>query len=752
QSVPLVYTIEKGMCIGCGECQKVCTAQAIDFKPYDQETRSIEVGAIVLSTGFEKFKAFKKREYGYGVFPNVITNSEFERMLSASGPTGGHIIRPSDGDVPRRIAFIQCVGSRDAQLGHTYCSSVCCMAALKEAIIAQEHEPGLQSHIFFMDVRAYGKEFEEYKIRAEEEYGIRISKNNRVAGIEEDHATGNLVFRFHQETAAGTEELVEEAFDLVVLSLGARPSEDAQRLCRKIGVKLNDHGFCWTSQSEPLDTSVPGIYVCGTFSAPKDIPDTVAQGSGVASRVGSLLSSARGELVQEVSYPEEIDVSGQEPRIGVFVCHCGINIGGVVDVPAVVEYAKTLPNVVYAERNVYTCSQDTQENIKEVIRERKLNRVVVASCTPRTHEPLFRNTVMEGGLNPYLFDMANIRDQCSWVHMREKDEATRKAKDLIRMSVMRASLLFPLASQKVPVKKEALVIGGGLSGMTAALEIASQGYPVHLVEKEGELGGNLRSIHFLVNGLDPNKVLADTIDKVRANGLIRLHLGTKVDEVEGYVGNFSSTLSSGEKVEHGVIVVATGGVEYQPREYLFGSSPNVITQLQLGERLMEGKVDSKVVAIIQCVGSRNEEYPNCSRICCSTSMTNAIQLKKNCPETTVYVLYKDIRTYGFNEAHYGEAARLGIIFLRYGEKDPPVVEERGGRLVLTVRDQFLMEQFEIHPDLIVLNAAVRPNPDNEHIAKMLKVPLSKDGFFLEAHMKLRPVDFATEGVFLAGLA
>ena len=752
QAVPMVYTIEKGMCIGCGECQKVCMAGAIDFRVPEEETKHLRVGAIVLSPGFEKFKAFKKREYGYGVYRNVMTNSEFERMLSASGPTGGHVIRPSDGDVPGKIAFVQCVGSRDAQLGHTYCSSMCCMAALKEAIIAREHEPNLRSHIYFMDVRAFGKEFEDYRERAEKEYGIKISRNNRVAGIEENRENGNLTIRFHRETDNGTEDIVEEEFDLVVLSVGICPPEDAKKLCKKLGVNLNEHGFCWTSQFEPLETNVPGVFVCGAFQSPKDIPDTVAQGSGVASKVGGLLGEARGTMVTEAKYPEEIDVSGQEPRIGVFVCHCGINIGGIVDVPSVVEYASKLPGVVYAEQNLYTCSQDTQEIMKERIREHKLNRVVVASCTPRTHEPLFQNTIREAGLNPYLFDMANIRDQCSWVHMHQPAQATEKAKDLVRMSVVRASRLSPLQKQRVPVMKSALVIGGGLAGMTSALEIASQGFPVHLVEREKELGGNLRGIHFLITGQDPQRMLAELRRRVAENELITTHLGATVDSVAGFIGSFKSTLSTGEEIEHGVTVVATGGVEYEPHEFMYGKSPNVITQRQLGERLAAGGVDAKTVAIIQCVGSRNKDFHNCSRICCSTSMANAIQLKRENPDATIYVLYKDIRTYGFNEVHYSEAAAMGIVFLRYGESDEPKVEEKDGRLAITVKDQFLKYTFRIHPDLIVLNAATRPNPDNEKLAKMLKVPLSKDGYFLEAHMKLRPVDFATEGIFLAGLA
>ena len=747
QAVPLVYTIDRGLCIGCGICEKFCEAKAISYSEKPDKEEVIEVGSIILSPGYDVFEASKKAEYGHGVYANVVTNIEFERMLSASGPTEGHVIRPSDGDVPKKIGFVQCVGSRDTQTGNTYCSSYCCMAALKQAVIGKEHVPGLDTAIFFMDTRAFGKEFEEYLMRAENEYGVRVLRNNRISKLQEDPATGDIILSYLDGA-----DIADEAFDLVVLAAGARPPEGTGALAKSLGIDLNKFGFCETDELSPVETSVPGVYVCGAFSGPKDIPDSIAQASGAAGKAAALLSEERGTLVTRKEYPAEKDVAGKEPRIGVFVCHCGINIGGVVDVPEVMEYARTLPGVVVAEQNLYTCSQDTQKKIRETIEKHDLNRVVVASCTPRTHEPLFQNTVKEAGLNKYLFEMANIRDQCSWVHRREPERATEKAKDLVRMAVAKAAMLEPLPQPKIPVTQSALVIGGGLSGMTAALEIARSDFDVHLVEKGKELGGHLRRIRRTLIGVDPQETLADLEKEVRGNPRIKVHTEDAVAEVKGYIGNFETTLKSGEKVKHGAIVVATGAVEYEPSEYLFGKNPRVIRQTDLGEMISDKGFKAESVVVIQCVGSRDEEHPNCSRICCSTAMANAMKIKQDHPETGVYILYRDIRTFGFREENYNEAARLGVVFLRYDPSSPPRVREEGGRLVVEVDEQFIEQTVTLKPDYLVLNAAVRPNPDNKELAQMLKVPLTKEGFFLEAHMKLRPVDFATDGIFLCGLA
>ena len=746
QAVPLIFAIDPGLCIGCGECKQFCKAGAIVYSQDKEIIEEIDIGALLLAPGYDMFDSKLKAEYGYGKFPNVVSNLEFERLLSASGPTRGHIIRPSDGDVPARIAFIQCVGSRDEQSGNTYCSSYCCMAALKEAVIAKEHTGELETHIYFMDTRAFGKEFEQYLQRAESEYGVLVHRNNRISNLDQDKE-GNLILRYHEEA-----EIHEEKFDMVVLSAGARPPANAKPLAKALGITLNKFGFCETDDFTPLDTDVPGVYVCGVFSGPKDIPDSIAQASGAAGKIAALIGEARNTLVTPHEYPPEIDVSNQEPRIGVFVCHCGINIGGVVDVPAVMEYAKTLPGVAYVENNLYTCSQDTQEKIKSVIKEHNLNRVVVASCTPRTHEPLFRNTVREAGLNQYLFEMTNIRDQCSWVHMHEPAKATEKSKTLVRMAVAKARMLEPLAVPKVKVEPSALVIGGGLSGMASALAIAEGGFDVHLVEKSDKLGGHLNRIYYTLTGLDPQEVLNDTKKRLEENGRVTVHLNTTVSELTGYLGNFVSKLSDGSEVKHGVIIVATGAEEYEPKEYLYGNNKRVILQTELGRMLANKEFDAKSVAIIQCVGSRNDESPNCSRICCFTAMANALQIKKDHPETDVYVLYRDIRTYGFAEEHYNEAARKGILFVRWDTDKPPVVTENNGKLIVRVHEQFIDDEVEIRPDLLVLNAGTRPNPDNEELAKLLKVPRTKDGYFLEAHMKLRPVDFATDGIFLCGLA
>jgi len=770
QAIPNKAAIDSRYCVHmlsdeCEVCKEFCEAEAID---YDQkeEKLDLKVGSVIFSPGYDIFDAGAKLEYGYLNYSNVINALEFERILSTSGPYEGKVLRPSDKLVPKRIAFIQCIGSRDTE--RDYCSSICCMYATKEAIIAKEHAgEELECHIFFMDLRAFGKGFDAYYERAKE-LGVKYIRC-RPSSVEEIQETKNLEINYVTDDG----KVLTEQYDLVVLSVGMQPPELAKKLNSKFGIKLNEHGFCWTDTFKPVESSKEGIFVCGPFTEPKDIPETVTQASGAASKVLSLLSEVRGTLIKTKEYPPERDVTGQAPRIGVFICHCGSNIAGVVDIPQVVEYAKTLPDVVYAENNLYTCSNDTQERIKKLIGEHNLNRVIVASCTPRTHEPLFRNTVREAGLNSYLFEMANIRDQCSWVHMHEPEKATQKSKDLVRMTVAKVRLLEPLQRRKVSVNHSALVIGGGLSGMNAALEIAEQGYEVHLVEKEKQLGGNLKRIHFLFNGEKPQEQLTFLIERVKGNDKIHLYTDAKILNIEGFFGNFKTTIEVGSakqkkgsgskktEINHGVVIVATGAREYKPTEYLYGEDERVMTQLELEKWLAassehkETGIDTRVlktVVMIQCVGSRDDERPYCSRVCCSEAVKNAIKIKEINPRANVFVLYRDMRTYGFRESYYSKARQMGVIFIRYEKDKKPEVAKQNGVLKVSLVDPILNMQVAINVDLLVLSAATIPHPENKDLAQMLKISLDQDNFFLEAHMKLRPIDFATEGVFLCGLA
>jgi heterodisulfide reductase subunit A len=751
QAVPNTPVIDRENCVhfltgACKVCQSFCPAGAIDYGQEDQ-TVELSVGSVILAPGYELFDARRKLELGYGLYPNVITSLQFERILSASGPSKGELRRPSDGAHPRHVAFLQCVGSRDRE--HDYCSSICCMYATKEAIIAREHEAELACSIFYMDMRAFGKGFDAYFQRAQE-LGVRYVRC-RVGQVEEVRATGNLVL--HYEAEDGTRHA--EEFDLVVLSVGIGPPADAAALAERFGIETDAHGFASTDPFTPVRSSREGIYVCGPFVEPKDIPETVMEASAAAACAMGLLAERRGTEIREVQYPPEKDVGASPPRVGVFVCHCGRNIGGVVDVPAVVAYAKTLPDVVHAEDNLYTCSTDTQARIRQLISEHNLNRVVVASCTPRTHEPLFRNTLRNAGLNQYLFEMANIRDQCSWVHMHQPAEATVKARDLVRMAVAKARLLEPLQKGSIAVKHDALVIGGGMSGMTAALNLADQGFLVHLVEREEELGGNLRKLRLLPDGSSVSERLAETVRRVMQHPKIKVHLGSRIQSVSGSVGNFSSVIARGESkatVEHGAVVVAVGADSAAPKKYLYGADPRVLTQLELEDKLATGQDIGKRLVMIQCVGSREEGRTYCSRVCCTQAIKNALCFKARVPGGQVFILYRDIRTYGRRERLYTQAREQGVQFIRYTPEDPPAVTADNDSLRVNVADPVLGRRLLIHADAVVLAPAIVPREGALELAQMLKIPLNADGFFLEAHMKLRPMDFATEGIYLCGLA
>lgn len=760
QAVPLKYTIDPDACIylqkgRCGACAKVCPAGAINFD--DTETRRrIAVGSVVLAPGFSSFDPSGMDIYSYDTSPNVVTSLEFERLLSATGPYGGHLVKPSAakaGETPKKIAWIQCVGSRDInRCGNGYCSSVCCMYALKQAVIAKDHSTeSLECTIFYMDLRSQGKDFDKYAEKAVQS-GIRLEPA-RVHSVEQGLDSGELHLRYVKTN--GTTQA--EDFDIVVLSTGLEIPAEVKELAKRLDVSLDQYGFTDTGSFQPVSTSVPGIYACGAFTGPKDIPHSVMEASSAALAATESLAPARGSLTHTPELPEEIDVTGLPPRIGVFVCDCGINIAGVVRVPEVAEYAKTLPNVAYVEENLFTCSQDTQDKIARVIASEQLNRVVVAACTPRTHEPLFQATLTAAGLNPYLFEMANIRNQDSWVHSDDPDAATQKAKDLVRMSVAKAALLTPLQQTELPVTHSALVVGGGLAGMAAALGLARQGYPVHLVEKSEHLGGNARRLVHTWQGEDIQGRLQELIREVTEEQRIAVHMQTSVTNVDGFVGNFQTTLAgpdAPEVISHGVAIIATGAVESRPDEYLYGEHPAVCTHLELDDRFLAddpGLDQISNAVFIQCVGSRNQARPYCSKVCCTHTLQSAIALKKRRPETNVCVLYRDIRTYGLREELYREARSRGVLFFRYTPEDPPQVSAAGEQVRIDFTDPILERPFCVDADMLCLASAIIPRRDRS-LVEMFKVSEDADGWLLEAHQKLRPVDFPSDGVFLCGLA
>lgn len=762
QAVPLKYQIDGDSCLRltamrngkeklpCGFCEDICPAGAINYND-TEKLHEINVGAVVLAPGFEAHDPTNAGVWGYGVFPNVITAMQLERYLSASGPTEGHIVRPSDGAEAKKIAFLQCIGSRDLNLcGNGYCSSVCCMYAIKEAVMTKEHVPGLETDIFYMDMRTHGKDFDKYLEKAKTSSGVRFVRS-RVNGIEPQGENGDLRLKYIDENGLQKEEF----YDMVVLSVGLEVPKQVLELAEIAGIEITKDKFAKTGDFSPVQTSREGIFTCGAFAGPKDIPQSVVEGSAAAAAVAELLAPARNELTKQPVWPTERDIKDEEPKIGVFVCHCGSNIAGVVDVKAVEAYAATLPFVTYVERNLFSCSQDAQEKISAIIKEKGLNRIVIAACTPRTHEPLFRETLKAAGLNEYLIEMANIRNHNSWVHSDTPDMATAKAKDLVRMAAAKISFGEALSPIVVPINQNALVIGGGVAGMTSALNLAEQGFVVSLVEKSDVLGGHALQLKHTWSGEDVVPQVKTLADKITWNENITVFKQSEVVESEGFVGNFKSTIKSSvtgdlNVINHGVGVVAIGAVEFKPTEYGYGEIANVVTASEFDHRQMAAS--EKNFVFIQCVGSREEGHMYCSKVCCTHSVQAAIELKEGDPSRNVYVLYREMRTYGQREVLYQQARKLGVLFINYDSHGKPVVSDGKGSIQVDVWDHVLHRPLRINADVLVLATAIRPNVDTKAISQLYKVPVDADGFFLEAHAKLRPVDFTTDGMYVAGMA
>ncbi len=759
QAIPNTPAIDRSKCVyfktkGCKICTEFCGVDAIDHSQED-EIIELDVGSIILAPGFQPFDPSNFSTYNYANNPNVMTSMEFERILSASGPTMGHLIRPSDKKEPKKIAWLQCVGSRDLnKCDHGYCSSVCCMYAIKEAVIAKEHsENDLDCAVFYMDIRTHGKDFEKYYEDARGKHGVRFI-NSRVYAIDSDQDSSDLTIRYTKQNG----ESQVESFDMAILSVGMETPPEIVEMANKMGIELTEGQFCKTGSFRPVATSQEGIFVCGAFAGPKDIPQSVIEASSAAAEAGALLNKARNTLTKDKNVPKEKNISGERPRVGVFVCHCGTNISGVVDVPAVRDYAASLPYVEYTNDSLYACSQDAQETLAQVIESENLNRIVIAACTPKTHEPLFQETLVDAGLNKYVFEMTNIRNHNSWVHKNTPEMATEKAKDLVRMAAAKAVLMEPLEEAELDIDQKTLVVGGGISGMVVARTLSAQGYKVCLIEQSDSLGGNALSLLKTWKGEHVQWNLAELTKSVESDSNIEIHLNTRLSNVEGFVGNFKSTISSNGKedeVEHGIAVIATGANEYKPDEYLYGNDPRVVTHLELDKTLMTENssavknIDTAV--FIQCVGSRSPERPYCSRVCCTHSIEIALHLKELNPGMNINILFRDIRTYGEREYLYRKAREAGIVFIRYSQDMKPNVKAGKNRLEVEIMDQVLGFPIKLHADLLVLASAII-SPKDEKLAQCFKIPMNDDGFFIEAHAKLGPSEFATDGVFLCGTA
>ena len=759
QAVPIVYTIDYENCVGCGYCDRVCEPEAISFLEKSEEIE-VNVGSVIVATGFEVFEPLEMRkEYGYGKYENVITAMQFERLLSSFGPTEGKVLRLSDAKKPKTIGWVQCVGSRSTQLGFPYCSRVCCMYATKEASIAKEANPDIDITIYYMDIRAYGKDFQQYYDHAKD-LGVKYVRG-RPSSVYEN-PDKSLTIRY-KDTLTG--EVEENTVDLLVLSTAIIPNQGNKRLGEVLGVEVDENGF-FKQQSlltNPIQSTRDGVFLAGCIQGPKDIPDSVSMASGAAAKAVAPIKDRERHIGKD--FPPERDVTFEKPRIGVFVCHCGKNIASYLDVEKVTEETKKLPNVEYAEHIMFVCAEDSCKKIKEAIEEKGLNRIIVAACSPRTHGGLFQDTLMEVGLNKYLFEMANIRNQCSWVHSHDWDAATKKAIALVRSSVAKARGLEALSEEEFSIYPSTLVIGGGVSGMKAALALADMGIKSTILEKEPELGGRLRHLHSMFpSDIKTKEIIDPLIKEVTKNKLITVLTSSELEGLEGYIGNYKGKIrQKGRKkeIEFGTIIVATGSKEIDLKgRYQYGKNKNILSQTELETKIKNNMIkEPKNVVFINCAGAMDEERPYCCRVGCGVSIKNAKLVSQKFPKSKSYILYRDMRVFGKEEEEYYSDVLKNhhVTTIRYpGDKKPEIILDKDqpgdGPVTVKVFDDILNEEITIQADLVVLTINTEGEVMTEKLKNMLKVPVDAAGFFIESHAKIKPLDFSTSGIYMCGAA
>jgi len=761
QATAQAYSIDIEKCRDMDALAACCTAKAI-IPDDTQSLTSIHVGAVVIATGAELFNARDLTHFGGGAYPNVVSGLEYERIMSASGPTSGELLRPSDGKAPKKIAWIQCAGSRGINKNDvSYCSSVCCMYALKEAIVTKERfKEDIETTIFYMDMRTSGKDYELYRHRAEHEHHVKLIQS-RPHSIMEKNGTNDLNLSF----IVGDQSVLQtETFDMVVLSTGFRIPKQMDEMAEKLGIRLNRHHFVESKEFSPVETSRPGIYVCGVAEGPKDIPETMIQSSAAVS-----LACRDTERVDEKTTDSddsdgmapERDTQGEAPRVGVFICDCGLNIGGVIDVEKIAAQAAGLPDVIASETVGHGCGVESMARIQSVIQAQGINRVVIAGCSPRTHEGTFQNVIQKAGLNRNLLEMANIRDQNTWVHSDQKEAAALKAMDLIRMAVARVEWRRPLMDHLIPIHKKILVVGGGVAGMTAALTLAEQGFKTYIVEQSPNLGGLAKGIRKTLSGQDVQIWLTDLTEQTTRHPDIEVITDATIVDHNGMPGMFVTGVQvapgmSYRQIEHGVTIMTTGATQSRPKEYLLGEHPAVVTQYDMDSIIEDDPQRVKRwenVVMIQCVGSRSEKNPNCSRICCGAAIKNALRIVEKNPDAQIYVFHRDIRTLGFQEDEYLKAREKGIIFFRYDLDRVPQVEPNGEGLIITGRDHVLGRTIEIEADCLTLSAGMLADDEStEDMAVIFNLNRTEDGYFLEDHVKWRPSDLSIPGFMTAGAA